>query len=157
MTKARYLAIACAAACTAAAAGPFDAMKGKMKDGMYEYKMEMDMGNIPGMPPGMKTQTMNFSKCVTQKDIEEGGFSKGKEARKGPENCEIRNMNMSGNTATYTMICKGEGNQPAMTADNRITFSDSGFKMDMKMAMNQGGQMMNMTQRMEGKYVGPCK
>jgi hypothetical protein len=25
------------------------------------------------------------------------------------------------------------------------------------MAMNQGGQVMNMSQRMEGTYLGPCK
>ena len=25
-----------------------------------------------------------------------------------------------------------------------------------KMAMNQGGRMMNMTQHMEARYLGPC-
>jgi hypothetical protein len=43
-----------------------------------------------------------------------------------------------------------------MSADNQITFSGDGFRMDMKMAMSQGGQMLNMTQKMEGRYVGPC-
>ena len=33
------------------AAGPFDPIRGKMKEGMYEYKMDMDMGQMPGMPP----------------------------------------------------------------------------------------------------------
>ena len=44
-----------------------------------------------------------------------------------------------------------------MMADNSITFTDNCFNMDMKMAMNQGGQVMNMTQKMEGRYLGPCK
>ena len=53
-------------------------------------------------------------------------------------------------------MCSSDLN-PAMKADNKITFTGDGFNMDMKMAMNQGGQVMNMTQRMEGRYIGPCK
>ena len=60
-------------------------------------------------------------------------------------NLFIKNMNQSGNTATYTMECKGE---PSMKADNKITFVSDGFDMDMKMQMNRGGQVMNMTQKM---------
>ncbi|MEO5695328.1 MAG: DUF3617 family protein [Usitatibacter sp.] len=154
MRKNLVLAAAFAAAFSAAAiAGPFDAFKGKMKDGMYDYKMEMDMGAVPGMPPGMGKTSRNFQHCVTQKDLEQGGVGSDK-GGKMPEGCEIKDFKMSGNTATYTMECKGER---AMKADNRITFSGDGFTMDMKMAMNAGGKPMNMTQHMEGKYVGPCK
>ena len=145
-------AIVSALTITAVVAGPFDQFKGKMKDGMYEYKMEMDMGAIPGMPPGVGKQSHSFQHCVTKKDIEEGGF--GKKDGKAPENCEIKNMNMSGNTATYTMECKGE--RP-MKADNRIVFRPDGFDMDMKMQMTQRGQVMNMTQQMSGRHLGPCK
>ena len=152
MSSKLLLAAAIAAAfSTAAAAGPFDQFKGKMKEGLYEYKMQMDMGQMPGMPPGMGKQAHTFQSCVTKKDIDEGEF--GKKDRKGSENCEIKNFNMSGNTATYTMECKGE--RP-MKADNRITFTGDGFNMDMKMAMTQRGQVMNMTQHMEGRYIGPC-
>jgi hypothetical protein len=154
MNKARVLALACAGLAATAFAGPFDSFKGKMKEGMYEYKMEMDMGAMPGLPPGMGKQNMNFKKCVTAQDIEKGQMGRGT-GRDGkmPESCEIKNFTQSGNGATYTMACK----DPPMTADNRITFTNDGFNMDMKMAMSQGGQVMNMTQRMEGKYVGPCK
>jgi hypothetical protein len=114
--------------------------------------MEMDMGQVPGMPKGMPPQKHSFQHCVTQKDIDEGEFGKGKN---GPQqNCEIKNMNMSGNTATYTMECKGE---PSMKADNRITFVSDGFDMDMKMQMTRQGQAMNMSQKMSGRYKGPCK
>ena len=155
MRTARLAALACAACCTAALAAdnPFDQFKGKMKEGLYDYKMEMDMGAIPGMPPGMGKQNMNFQKCVTAQDIEKGHMGRGGRDGKMPETCEIKNFKMSGNTASYTMTCK----EPPMSADNQITFASDGFKMDMKMAMSQGGQMMNMTQRFEGKYLGPCK
>jgi hypothetical protein len=43
-----------------------------------------------------------------------------------------------------------------MTADAKMTFVDNGYDMDLKMAMNQGGQVMNMTQKMQSRLVGPC-
>ena len=143
------VALACMAVATAAMANPFSQFKGKMKEGLYETKMEMQ---IPGMPAGMGKQQMTFQNCVSQKDIDRGAV--GQKDGKMPENCEVRNFKMSGNTASYTMACKGD--QP-MTADNVITFREGGYTMDMKMAMSQGGQVMNMTQRMDGKYIGPCK
>ena len=149
------LVFACVAAVAApawAADNPFEAFKGKVKEGMYEYKMEMDMGQVPGMPPGMGKQTHTSQHCVTKQDIEKG-MNKGRDG-KAPENCEVKNFKMSGNTASYTMVCKGG---PDMTADNVITFRDGGYSMDMKMAMTREGQVMNMKQHMEGKYLGPCK
>ena len=119
---------------------------------MYEYKMDMDIGAMPGLPPGMAPkQTRTFQHCVTKDDIDKGrmGHSPDRDG-KAPE-CEIKNFSQSGNTASYTMVCK------EMTADNKITFTGEGFNMDMKMAMNQNGKVMNMTQHMEGKYLGPCK
>ena len=154
MNALRLAAVAAAvASLSAVAASPFDAFKGKMKEGMYDYKMEMDMGSVPGMPPGMAKQTQAFQQCVTNQDIDKGGFSRGREA-KMPENCEIRDFKMSGSSATYVMECKSN---PAMKADSKITFVGDGFNMDVKMAMNQGGQVMNVTQKMTARYVGPCK
>ncbi len=147
------LVLAAALAATGALAqSPADAMKGKMKPGLYSYKMEMDMGQVPGMPAGMGKQTMNMQHCVTPQDIEKGQVGKGRDG-KAASNCEMKDFKMSGNTATYKMVCKGEG---SMTADNTITFVADGFNMNMKMAMDQGGRQMNMTQKMEGRYLGPC-
>ena len=148
----RFVAAIVAGAFSAAAfaAGPFDQFKGRMKEGMYETTMEMEM---PGMPAGMGRQNMKFQKCVTAEDIESGQVGKGRDG-KAPDNCEVKNFTMSGNNASYTTVCKGD---PEMTADTRIAFNDGGYKMDMRMAMNQGGQVMNMTQHMEGRYLGPCK
>jgi len=146
------LAAAGAAALSAAvfAAGPFEQFKGKMKEGLYETKMEMQ---VPGMPAGMGKQPMTFQNCVTQQDIDKGQVGKGRDD-KSTADCEVKNFKMSGNTASYTTVCKGEH---AMTADSVITFRDNGYVMDMKMAMNRGGQVMNMNQKMEGRYLGPCK
>jgi hypothetical protein len=148
------LASAFTATCTGAfAQSPFEGFKGKMKEGLYDYKMEMDMGNIPGLPPGMGKQSFNVQNCVTSQDIDKGTFGRGRDG-KMPENCEVRDFKMSGNSATYTTECKGN---PPVKADNKITFVGDGFDMDMKMAMNQGGQVMNVNQKIHARHVGPCK
>jgi hypothetical protein len=152
----RFFALACGVAFLGsawAADNPFSAFKGKMKEGNYEYKMEMDMGQMPGMPPGMGKQSMTTQHCLKNEDLERNGLSKGRDGKGMPENCKVENFKMSGNTASYTMVCKGG---PDMTADNVVTFTSDGYKMDMKMAMNREGHVMNMTQHMEGKYLGPC-
>jgi hypothetical protein len=156
MKPKRLLAVALAAAAGLAASAiaadnPFGAFKGKIKPGMYEYKGEMDMGQMPGMPPGMATkQPISAQHCITQEMIERGGWDNPREREKS--GCEVKNFKMSGNTATYQMECK----QPAMTADNTVSFGSDSFKMEMKMNSSHGGQVMKMTQRMEGKYLGPC-
>jgi hypothetical protein len=157
MKASRLLALSCLAAFAATAwaqGNPFSGFKGKMKDGMYEYKMSMDMGQMPGMPAGMGPQTMTMQHCLKNEDIEKGGFGKGRDGKSGmSENCKVENMKMSGNSASYTMVCKGG---PDMTADVVLSFGGDSFKQDTKMQMNQGGRVMNVTQHMEGKYIGPC-
>jgi hypothetical protein len=134
---------------TASAAGPMDAFKGKMKEGLYEYKMSMEM---PGMPAGMGNRT--FQNCVTQKELDEGKYGKGRD--KAAENCEMKDVNVSGNTASYKMVCKGEKGGHDMVADTKVTYAGEAFIMDMKMSMNEGGKTMNVNQHMEGRRVGPC-
>jgi hypothetical protein len=144
-------AAACAALAAAAADNPFDAFKGKMKAGMYEYDMEMSMGEMPGMPPGMGHQKHTFQHCVTPEDISRGEVGKGRDM---PKDCEIKDFNMSGDTASYKMVCTGAH---PMAAENHMTFQGDGYTMDMKMDTNQGGHPMHMTQHMKARYIGACK
>jgi hypothetical protein len=148
-------AVAATAATAALAVSPMEGFKGKMKPGMYAYKIDMDMGQIPGMPPGMGKQSFNMQHCVTAQDMEKGQLGKGRQDQ-GPQNCEMKDFRMSGNTATYRMVCKGHDGQGGMTADNTVTFQSDGFAMNMKMVMDREGQRMNMNQHMEAKYLGPC-
>lgn len=150
------IALVTAFAATAALAqNPMAALKGKLKAGQYAYKMEMDLGEMPGMPKGMNLgkQTLNFQQCVTPEDIERGQLGKGKNGNM-PAECQVQDFRMSGNTASYRMVCKGDMN---MTADNVITFVSDGYRMNMKMAMVRGGHTTNMKQAMEARYLGPCQ
>jgi hypothetical protein len=149
----RLLPICCLVAPSASAwaDNPFSAFKGKLKEGLYESRMEMDLGQSPGVPAGIGKQNMTFQHCVTSDDIAKGHM--GRRDARTPEDCEARNFRMSGNTASYTMVCKGP---TAMTADNNVTFTSDGYKMDMKMTMNESGRPMTMTQHVESRYLGPC-
>ena len=150
--KTLLLAASCCALALPALAqdNPFAGMKGKIKEGMWQYTMEM--GSMPGMPAGMKMPPMTFSRCLTAKEIESGGATS-KEG-KMPEQCSVKNMKMSGNNATYTMVCTKD---PKMKADVNMTFQGDGFTMKQDVEMDHGGQMMKMQQTMTGKYTGPCK
>jgi len=126
---------------------PFAGMKGKIKEGQWEYHMKMTM---PGMPGG-GMQMPAFRQCITAKDIESGGF--GQKDAKMPDGCSVRNMKMSGNSASYTMECTKE---PKMVSDVNMTFSGDSFSMKQNTVMDQGGQKMNVQNDMTGRYVGPC-
>ena len=150
--KTALLLAAAFAATTAFAQGDMKAFSSRIKPGLYEYKMEMDMGQMPGAPKGMGKQTMTVQHCLTAKDIEDGQLG-----RKDPNNktdCKISDMKMSGNTASYKFVCKGE---MSMTSDNVITFVPDGYHMQSKMTMNTGGQTMNMVHNSQAKYLGACK
>jgi hypothetical protein len=148
MKKISIVGAALFASCgVALAAGPFDAMKGKMKEGLYEYKMDVDM---PNMPAGMKMPTQTIQKCVTAKELDEGNFARGANQK---QDCEIKDVNFSGNNGSYKMVCNGTN---PMTADVKMVFRDNGFTSDMNMTMNQGGQQMHMKQHLDGTYKGAC-
>ena len=149
MKNAIALAALALAATAAHAQTPTELLKGKVKPGLYAYKMEMDMGQVPGMPAGAGKQVMNMQHCVTPQDVERGELGKSDGAR----NCEMKDFKMTGSSASYKMVCKGEF---SMVADNTIQFAPDGFKMAMRMQMDRGGQKMNFTQNMEAKLLGPC-
>jgi len=148
-----------ALACLAIAASPLAAaqdlsfFKSRAKPGMYEYKTEMDMSGVPGMPPGMGHQNVTFQHCLTQEDIDRGAMNKGRD--KDNNDCQVKNLQSSGSSASYSMSCT---KPRPMNADVKIAFAGDGFHMDMKMNMaeTRSGQPMSMTQHMDAKYLGAC-
>jgi hypothetical protein len=156
MRHARIVAVACLALATAplALAQDLSFFKSKAKPGLYEYKMEMDMSGVPGMPPGMGKQTHTMQHCLTQEDIDRGSMSKGRDPKENND-CKVTNVQSSGSSAAYTMACT---KPRQMSSDVKINFVPDGFHMDMKMNMQEprSGQPMNMVQHMDAKYLGAC-
>ena len=150
MNKTAVAAAIAACLSIAAYAGPFDAFKHQVKPGLYESKVDMDMGAMPGMPAGLGKQSHTNQHCITQKDIDDGSIAnQGK--GKNKDDCQITDVKSSGNTATYKMVCKNA------TADTKMTFNGNGYVMDMVMVMDQGGHKMTMKTHSESKYLGACK
>lgn len=132
-------------------ASQLSALKGKMKPGLYAQRMEMDMGSVPGMPPGMGKQSFTTQSCLTDDDIEKGEL--GRKDKDAPD-CKVSDFKVSAGSATYRMVCKGE---MAMTADVSIAFQGDGYRMNMKSTMDMGGQKMTSSMAIDAKYLGPCK
>jgi hypothetical protein len=147
------IALAAALAATPAfAQGDMKAFASRIKPGLYEYKMEMDMGAIPGAPKGMPKQAMTVQHCLTEKDIQDGQL--GRKDPNSKTDCKITDMKMSGNTARYKFVCTGE---MSMTSDNTVTFVADGYRMQSKMTMTTGGRTMNMAHDSQARYLGACK
>ena len=154
----RFAALCLLTACAAtASAGPMD-LKGRMKAGLYEMTVSMEMSGVQGMPGGMKMPAMTVQHCVTQKDIDDGNQKmfggKNPRAPDASKDCEMKDFKMSGDTATYRMVCTGKTN---MEMDASVTFTPDGYKGTNKMHMDQNGQPMNMTSSFTSKFLGACK
>jgi hypothetical protein len=130
----------------AATAAP--AAQPNIREGLWEITMKMEMEGMPG--GGRPPQTMQH--CVTPKDLQNpAAMDRGMDKS---SRCEMTDYRLQGNTATWKMVCKGEG---AMTGTGTATYSGTSYTMITKMAMTQGGKAMNMTMSNTGKYLGPCK
>lgn len=127
------------------------ALKGKIKEGRYSQKMEMDMGNIPGMPAGMGKQSFTIDNCVSDSDIEKGELGR---RDKGAPDCQMRDVKVTASNASYKMVCTGEQN---MTMDVAIAFAGDSYRMTMKTLMDMGGQKITSNMTVDAKYLGPCK
>lgn len=118
-----------------------------MKEGLWEITVKMEM---PGMPTSMPPQTTQ--QCVTRKDLDNPQkMTPGADAR---NQCSVTNYKMEGNTATWSMACKGP---QQMTGSGSVTYNGTSYTGNSKMSMNQGGRTMNMTMNYSGKYVGACR
>jgi hypothetical protein len=132
----------------------FGDFKGKLKEGQYDMTIEVEMGPMAGMPPEMSgKQSQKVSHCVTAQDIGRGTL--GKDGGGGlSDYCKVLGFKMSGNMATYRVECAGE---QTMSMDNQITFVADGYDMNTKMTMNIGGPTVDVTQKTQARYAGPCK
>lgn len=118
----------------------------EMKEGLWEIKTSMDMQGMPVKIPPTTMQT-----CISKNDlVPKPAAPKGQE----PE-CKIKEQNMAGDTVTYAMECTGQGGM-TMEISGKMTYT--GDTMEGASTMKLGGPSpMEMTSKITGKYVGPCK
>jgi hypothetical protein len=113
-----------------------------IRAGKWEMTMEMEM---PGMP--VKMPPVKVVQCVTPEQAAnpEKGVPTG-----GKSTCQIKDMKVSGNTISYTVICPEE----KVTAEAEMTYTGDSFSGFMKMKVE--GQDQEITTKYSGKRIGDC-
>ncbi|QJR09133.1 hypothetical protein DSM104443_00169 [Usitatibacter rugosus] len=129
------LAVAVAALCLATAAHADVSRPGK-----YDYSVKVTMMGM-GMP------AINFSQCVTKKDIDEGKAYVNKE-QKG---CTYSDMKREGDRISFRMSCS----DPKMTGQATGTIGAEAFTIDMQAKITEPMQMEQRS-TVSAKRVGDC-
>lgn len=127
-------------ACGGGQSGP------NMKEGLWEITVKMDM---PGMPMQMPPQT--FRQCLNKKDM----VPQNKE-EPGRTDCKEIKREVKGDTVNWVIECKAEGG--TVTSSGTMTYKNDTLEGTVKVRVPDGRRgAMEMTQHMNGKWVGPCK
>jgi len=115
-----------------------------MKDGLWEITTKTEMKGMPGnIPPTTMKQCLTKKDNVPQED-------KGKNP-----NCKMTENKVSGDTVTWTMLCKEKDG----TMDNKGQMTYKGDTFDGKSVMtmkDKSGKAQVITSKMTGKRLGPC-
>jgi hypothetical protein len=105
--------------------------------GLWEITTEMKM-------PGMSMPPATITQCLTKEDLVPQSSSPNQE-------CEIIDMQTSGNTVRWTMKCSGEGGESI--AKGEVTYHGDTY--EGTMVMTQAGT--DYTMHMTGRRIGECE
>ena len=111
-----------------------------MQEGKWEITTKVEMPGMPmNMPPVTHTQCLTKDDFVPQK------------SQSGDE-CQISNVEVSGDTVTWVMQCKGQGGETKGSGE--ITYRGTSFKGIIKMTVVPSN--MQMTSKINGSRIGNC-
>lgn len=117
-----------------------------MQEGNWETTVDMKM---EGMPFPMPPTTYRSTQCLTRKDMVPSTAEK-------DQKCEIKSQKVSGNTVTWTVICRDEDG----TSEGRgeITYSGTTYQGVVKTTVRTKGdeEPIRTTMKMKGKRLGNC-
>ena len=148
MTRGCVLALAVAALVLAApraeaqqsAANIF---KGKVAEGLYEVKSDIDLTGVPGVPRDKQKSSDVRSRCVTRQEIDQGVSAGG--------DCSITSYTESAGATRILMACK-DGRK----SDMKYTFAPGVFTSETTTTGKEDGKAFVSVFRSRAKLVGPC-
>lgn len=120
-----------------------DVFKGKVVEGLYEVKTEVDLTGVPGVPRDKQKSGGTRSRCVTSREIETGIVSNG--------DCSVTKYSESPGAARILMTCK-DGN----ASDMKYTFAPGQFGSDTVTTGKEDGKAFVSLFRSRARLVGPC-
>ena len=119
----------------------------ELKEGLWEYTMKAEMKGMPSsnMPPHTVKQ------CVTKDNMVP------KPKQQPGQECKMKEQKVVGNTVTYAMECKNKDGS-TMDTKGRMTYKGTSFDGQSTTVMKGMGEAgtMEVTNKMTGKYLGPC-
>jgi hypothetical protein len=147
MTRGCVLAVAAAALLGASQAGAQQSaaniFKGKVAEGLYEVKSEVDLTGVPGVPRDKQKSTDVRSRCVTRQEIDQGISAGG--------DCNITSYTEAAGATRILMACK-DGKK----SDMKYTFAPDGFTSETTTTGKEAGAAFVSIFRSSAKRLGPC-
>ncbi len=115
----------------------------ELKEGLWEITTQVEMKGVPhSIPPATVRQCITKSNPVPQnkdKNID----------------CKTVNVKTSGDTVSYTVECKGSGQE--VQTSGTTTYTDKSMNGTSTTSVKMKGQPdIKMTSKIKGKYLGPC-
>lgn len=114
-----------------------------MMEGMWEITTTME---IPGMPQDM-APPVTHTQCITKSNMIPHDTEQSQDC--------TTNHEVNGNTVTWTMKCSGE--LDGVVGKGKVTYRKDRFDGEMVMTVEEGGETMQITNRMSGRRIGDCK
>ena len=115
----------------------------QMEPGEWEFTNTMTSAKLP------KPQTMTIKRCVTKEDVNDPAHMQGK-----PEaDCKVTPKGKTGDSYSWEMSCPKSG----MSGSGTTRYSKRTIEGETKMTASSKGQPFEMTTKMKGRRLGPCK
>lgn len=128
------------------AAASLPAMAQGMQPGQWQFTTTM---TSPAMP---QPQVGSVSRCVSKADADDPASYLGGDNAAG---CVITRGASTPGSYSWTIACEKQG----VTGAGKATFDLTKIESEIRMTvtMKEGGQKIEMTNRTQGRYLGPCK
>lgn len=140
-----FAAAALAAPQARSSATPADVFKGKVTEGQYEVKSDVDLSGVPGVPRNKQKSSETRSRCVTRQEIDQG-VSAGTD-------CAVTSYTENDSSARIEMKCKD-----GKTSEMKYSFTRArdGFWSETITKGKDNGVPFVSVFRSDAKRVGPC-
>lgn len=123
----------------------------RLKPGLWEYKMTMDMPGMPQMPMG--GTPMIIKRCLSAEDAKNP--SRAFEGHKSKHQCVQEEYKKTGNTISYKVRCSGAN---PSTGSGEFTIAEDHFEGKMKISMeSRQKNVREITQLTSGRRIGECE
>lgn len=115
----------------------------RMAPGLWEFTNTMTTPKAP------KPQTATIKRCITEKEVKNPALLQGK----ADKDCKVTPKGKSGDAYAWEMECAKSG----MKGSGTMRYGKGTVEGETKMTASSKGEPVEITTKMKGRRVGPCK